>query len=218
MNPHDQSRADRAGAGRAAYPVNLVLEDQRCLVVGGGTVAARKLAGLLECGAVVDVVAPHLSQGVRDLAPPARLEEREYRRGEAAGYRLVVSATDDPAVNRTVFEDADSAGVWMNCADDPANSSFTLPAVLRRADLLVTVATSGRSPALARWLRSRLESEIGPEYEILLEMVSAEREARRAAGQATEALNWQRALDSDMLDLIRTGHLTSARDLLHTCL
>ena len=95
------------------------------------------------------------------------VEERPYRRGDVAGYRLVVAATDDPATNRAVFEDGEAAGVWVNSADDPASCSFTLPSVVRRGPIMVTVSTGGHSPALATWLRGHVEDELGPEYEIL---------------------------------------------------
>lgn len=198
------------------YPVNLVLEGRPVLVVGGGPIAARKVAGLLDCGAAVTVVAPDL---VPELAGGAvAVHRRPYERGEVAGYRLVVAATDDPAVNRAVFEDAEAAGVWCNSADDPANCSYTLPAVVRRGPIAVTVSTGGHSPALAAWLRSRMAEELGPEYEVLAGLLSAERDAIRARGGSTEGLDWRGALDSEMLELIRAGKVTSARERLQACL
>jgi precorrin-2 dehydrogenase/sirohydrochlorin ferrochelatase len=106
----------------------------------------------------------------------------------------------------------------VNGADDPEHCSFTLPSVVRRGSLMLTVSTGGRSPAVATWLRRRLEREIGPEYEALLELVASHREAVKASGGTTEDLDWQTALDSDMLDLIRTGDLVHARERLQTCL
>jgi precorrin-2 dehydrogenase / sirohydrochlorin ferrochelatase len=200
------------------YPVNLIVEDRPCLVVGGGSVAARKVEGLLACGANVHVVALAVGAEVRALAPPVTFEARAYRRGEVAAYRLVIAATDSPDVNRAVFTDGEAAGVWVNGADDPDNCSFTLPSVLRRGALLVTVSTGGRSPALASWLRLRLENELGPEYETLLELLATERDAIRAAGRSTEGVDWRSALDSGMLDMIREGQLVKARERLQACL
>jgi precorrin-2 dehydrogenase len=200
------------------YPVNLIVEDRPCLVVGGGSVAARKVEGLLACGANVHVVALAVGSEVRALAPPVTFEARAYRRGEVAAYRLVIAATDSPDVNRAVFTDGEAAGVWVNGADDPDNCSFTLPSVLRRGALLVTVSTGGRSPALASWLRLRLENELGPEYETLLELLATERDAIRAAGRSTEGVDWRSALDSGMLDMIREGQLVKARERLQACL
>ena len=206
-----------ASALAVQYPVNLVLQGRSCLVVGGGKVALRKIEGLLACGARVHVIAPEIDSEIKAL-PRITADERPYRQGDVEGHRLVIAATDDSAVNEAVFLDADEAGVWVNGADDPAHCSFTLPSVVRRGSLLLTVSTGGRSPALATWLRGRLEAEIGPEYEVLLDLLSGEREKLKAQGRSTEGLDWHKALDSDMLALIRTGHLNSARERLQTCL
>lgn len=199
------------------YPVNLVVAGRACLVVGGGAVAARKAAGLAAAGARVHVVAPQVGDAVRALAD-VTWDERPYRAREAAAYRLVIAATDDPTVNRAVHADADAAGVWVNVADDPAHCSFILPSVLRRGPLSVAVSTSGRSPAVARWLAARLGEEIGPEYEVLLELVGSARAELQAQGRTTESADWQSALDSEMLELIRTGRVATARERLQACL
>src|SRR5438128_36792 len=165
------------------YPVNLVLDGRPCLVVGGGAVAARKAAGLRACGARVHVVAPRIDAEIRALAGDGvTFEERPYKRGEVEDYRLVVAATDDPSVNRAVYDDGETAGVWVNSADDPASCSFTLPAVVRRGPVMLTVSTGGHSPALSARLRDRLEGPVGPEYEGLARRLARARGAREAAG------------------------------------
>jgi siroheme synthase-like protein len=199
------------------YPVNLVVAGRRCLVVGGGRVAARKAAGLAACGAVVHVVAPTVGDELRAV-PGVTWEERPYERGEVAGYRLAMAATDDPAVNHAVYEDGEAAGVWVNSADDPANCSFTLPAVARREPITVAVATGGSSPALAAWLRRRFEEELGPEYDVLLGLLAEARAAMQSSGRSTEDADWQRALDSGMLEAIRDGRIEEARERLQACL
>jgi precorrin-2 dehydrogenase/sirohydrochlorin ferrochelatase len=180
------------------FPVSLVVAGRRCLVVGDGPVAARKVQQLAACGADVDLVSPADYRGV-------------------AGYRLVVTAAD-PSVNRAVHDDAERHGIWVNSADDPANCTFTLPAVTRRGPLTVAVSTGGRSPALATWLRRRFDEEIGPEYEVLAGLLADERAAIQAGGRSTEGLDWQSALDSGMLDLIRAGQVQEARERLQACL
>ena len=145
-------------------------------------------------------------------------EHRPYRSGEVAGYRLVITATDDAAVNRSVFLEGEAAGVWVNSADDPDNCAFTLPARVRQGPLLVTFATGGHSPALATWLRRRYTEEFGPEYATLIELLATERDALQRAGRSTEGLDWQPALDSGMLDLIREGRLAEAKERLQACL
>jgi precorrin-2 dehydrogenase/sirohydrochlorin ferrochelatase len=198
------------------YPVNLVVGDRPCLVVGGGRVAVGKVRGLLAGGATsVTVVAPRLSPELAGL-PGVRTEERPYRAGEAAGYRLVVTATDDPAVNRQVFVDGEASGTWVNSADDPANCSFTLPAVVRRGPIMVTAGTGGHSPALATWLRRHVERELDDAWVVLAGLLAERRSELRAAGVPTEGLSWQDVLDSGMLEVVRAGRLDEARELLRT--
>ena len=199
------------------YPVNLRVAGRRCLVVGGGRVALSKVQGLVECQASVTVVAPSILDELADL-PGVTCERRAYRADDVVGCRLVITATDDPEVNRAVFVDGETAGVWVNSADDPANCSFTLPSRIRQGSLLVTFATGGRSPAVATWLRRRFSEEFGPEYGTLIDLLATEREALRASGRSSEGLDWQPALDSGMLELIREGRLAEAKERLQACL
>ena len=201
------------------YPVQLNLAGTPVLVVGGGRVARRKVEGLLPTGAAVTVVAPEVD---RDLAalPGLAVERRPYRPGEAAPpYRLVLTATDDTATNQQVHDDAEANGIWVNSADDPERCTFTLPAIVRNGDLTLTVATNGRSPALAAHLKQRLADEFGgDDYATLLDLLAEARRALHTEGRSTEGLDWQSALDSDMLSLIRGGRISEARDRLKTCL
>ena len=189
------------------YPVGLVVEGRPVLVVGGGSVAARKVEGLLECGARVHVIAPRIDDEVR--ASGATFEERPYRPGDVAGYRLVVTATDDPSVNAAVADDAEASRIWVNAADDPANCTFTLPAVLRRGPVTVAVATGGTSPALAAWLRDRIAADIGPEYAMLAEMLAEARAEDRDR-------DWRNILDSGILEDIKAGRIAEARERLQS--
>lgn len=199
------------------YPVTLIVEGRPCLVVGGGPVAARKAAALVECGARVRVVAERLGAEVRSL--PLEWEERPYRAGEAAGYWLVATATDSPEVSRAVSADAEAAGVLVNAADDPELCSFFLPAVARQGPVSVAVSTDGASPALARWLRDRVAREwLGPEYAVAAELLAEKRDEIRASGRSTESVDWRVALDSDMLDLVRAGRVDQARERIQACL
>ena len=203
------------------YPINLVLRGRSVLVVGGGPVATQKVVGLLEGGATTSTVsAPEVTDEIARLEGDGlvRVERRAYASPEAAQHRLVVTATSDGDVNHQVFLDADAAGAWVNSADDPANCSFTLPARVRRGPILVTLATGGHSPALSTWLRRRFEAEFGPEYDALLELLSAERESIKAQGRSTEGLPWQEALDGGLLDLLRADRHQEAVELLRSCL
>ena len=198
------------------YPVNLLLDGRLCLVVGGGAIAARKCEGLLEAGGSVKVVATEVRAEVRALGVP--FDERPYRPSDLDGAWLAVAATDSSAVNAAVRADGDARRVWVNAADDPANCSFTLPAVVRQGPVTVTVATGGHSPALAAWLKAHVAEELGPEVASLASLLSEARLEVQAAGRSTEDVDWRPALDWDMLALIRAGDLARARERVQACL
>ncbi len=201
------------------YPVALVVEGRPCLVVGGGSVAARKVVGLAACGADVTVVAPEVDEGISVLAaaPPGvaergavRVERRPYRAGEAASYRLVVTATGVPGVDRAVARDADAAGVWVNSADDPDRCTFLLPAVHRQGPVTVAVSTGGASPALAAWLRTQVAAVVGPEASTVAGLLRRVRRDLRAAGRSTEGVDWESALEGGVVALVRAGRTADA--------
>lgn len=199
------------------YPVNLVLEGRPVLVIGGGAVATSKAVELVACGADVTVIAPDVTEELRAL-PRVTVHQRRYEAGDLAGFRLVVSATGDPEVNRAVLAEGEAAGIWVNGVDDPDNAAVTLPARIRQGDLLITFSTRGRSPAVSSWLRQRFSEEFGPEYATLIDIVGEERDRIHAEGRTTEGLDWRTALDSGMLDLIREGRLAEAKERLQACL
>ena len=130
-----------------AYPVVLDLTGRPCLTVGGGAIAERKVSALVEAGARVTVVSPSLTPPLLRLATeaPLRWRPREYATGDAAGFILVLVATDDRAVNAAVAAECRERGIWVNCADDPARCDFILPSVLRRGAVTVAVSTGGQS-------------------------------------------------------------------------
>ena len=177
------------------YPVQLILSDAPVLVVGGGVVAARKAAGLIAAGAAVTMVAPTFSAEAEAL--PAKWERRTYLAGEAAAYRLVVTATDDPEVNALVAADATAANVFVNSADDPENCTFTLPAISRRGPVTVAVATDGTSPLLAQALRDRFAALLDDDVLALAADLAALRTEIQESGRSTEDIDWRALLADD---------------------
>jgi len=200
--------------------VNLLVTGRRCVVVGAGRIAARKIEPLLEAGADVTVVAPDVGETVRAWAGEGRIRlvERPFTEADVDDAWLVITATDDPEVNRAVFEAGEARRIFVNSADDPANCSFTLMSVVRRGDIVVTIGTNGRSPALATLLKDHVRDEMGPEYETLLELLSEAREEMRSAGRSSEDADWRAAIDSGILELIREGRESEAREQLRSCL
>ncbi|HEY6199189.1 MAG TPA: bifunctional precorrin-2 dehydrogenase/sirohydrochlorin ferrochelatase [Candidatus Binatia bacterium] len=198
------------------YPVFLNLSGQRCLVVGGGAVAERKVEGLLEAEASVTVVSPTLTDALERRVKEKKIRHyiREYRKGDLTGYRLGFVATDDPQINRAVYEEAQEAGVLLNSADDPAHCDFILPSVLRRGELQIAVATGGSSPALSRVIREELEAYFSQDYTLLSDIVADVRRELKEKGIASDAESWRRALNSDVRRLVREGDVEAAKRLL----
>lgn len=210
--------AGRPGLG--GYPVNLLLEGRRCVVVGAGRIAARKIEALLDAGADVHVIALDVVDEIEAWSREGALtlSVRAFVEADLDDAWLATTATSDPAVNRSVFDAGTARRVWVNAADDPEHCSCTLMSVVRQGDLVVTVGTGGRSPALATYLKDHVRTEMGPEWATLLELLSEAREAVRSTGASSEGLDWRGALDSGMLDLIRDGRTADAKELLQTCL
>jgi len=202
-----------AAAGRgSSYPVSLDVADRPCLVVGGGQVAARKARALVECGAVVTVIAPSMSAEMEALAPLLHtLERRAYRPGDVSAFRLVVTATGIPEVDGAVYADAEAAGIWLNSADDAAHCSFILPAVHRDGAVTVSVSTGGLSPALASWLRDRIADEWGVDLGTLAQLLGEARGRLRAAGFPSDSVDWTDLLEGPLPALVRSGDLEGAR-------
>lgn len=150
--------------------------------------AERKVAGLLEAGARVKVIAPEVTEGLSRLAEEGRieLELRPYRRGDLRGAFLVIAATDDPKVQEEVFAEAEEERIFCNVVDRPALCSFIVPSVVKRGRLQLAISTSGASPALARRLREQLEEQFGPEYEEYLELMARWRQEILARGLSEE--------------------------------
>jgi precorrin-2 dehydrogenase/sirohydrochlorin ferrochelatase len=181
------------------FPVNLNLHGRPVLVVGGGRIAYRKVEQLLMADAEVTVLSPLFVDEFHSL--PVTLVQREYASGDIDAFRLVITATGNTPVNQQIFDECEAKGIWINSADDPDRCAFTLPAALRRGDLMVTVSTGGASPALASWLRSHLELSIVPEFEEVVSRLAIERARIHAEGESTENVQWQPIIAGVMTDL-----------------
>jgi precorrin-2 dehydrogenase / sirohydrochlorin ferrochelatase len=149
------------------FPLFLKLENRPCLVVGAGTIAEGKIAGLLEAQATVRVVAPEATPQVQSWAQEKKLEwqQRYYEASDLQGMFLVVAATSSAKVHEQIFVEARRQNVLCNVVDVPHLCDFFYPAVVRRGALQIAISTAGESPALAQRLRKELEVQFGPDYE-----------------------------------------------------
>lgn len=191
------------------YPVFLVgLDRARCVVVGGGTVAARKVQALLQADARVTVISPQLCSPLQRLAAGGDIEvlDRFYQCGDVDGAFVVIAATDDPKSNERIWEDASARWLLVNVVDDPDRCSFIAPSVVRRGALSLAISTSGRCPALSRHLRKQLEQEFGSTYEDYVELLGSLRDrVVETLSLAQRRAFWQDVFASDVLALLVDG-------------
>ena len=144
------------------FPVFLDLKDRHCLVIGGGSVATRKINNLLKANANVVVISPQISEELKQFGDGDKITviEREFELSDIALAFLVVAATDDSEVNAQIAKQANNANTMVNVADNAKLCSFIFPSVLDRSPVTIAVSTGGASPVLARQLRMKLETMI----------------------------------------------------------
>jgi precorrin-2 dehydrogenase/sirohydrochlorin ferrochelatase len=148
------------------FPMFLKLEGRQVLVVGAGNVGESKIAGLLDTGARIRVVAQEASVAVREWATEGRinLELRAFAPSDLDGAFLAVVATSMRTLNEQIYSEAQHRGTLCNVVDVPDLCDFYYPAVVRRGDLQIAVSTAGQSPSLAQKIRLQLEKQFGPAY------------------------------------------------------
>jgi len=200
------------------YPVALELSGRRCVVTGGGREAEGKARALLDADADVVVIAPRVSDGIRDLVRRGELAHiaRRYRTGDLAGAFLVIAADSERAVRAAVFAEAEAERVLCNAVDDVEHCHFAVPSIVRRGELLFAISTGGRAPALAKRLRRRLTEQFGWQWEALVDVLGEVRAATlpdRPADFATWAARWRAVLDEEeeLLQLLEDGRVDEVR-------
>jgi precorrin-2 dehydrogenase/sirohydrochlorin ferrochelatase len=206
----------------AFYPLYVDLEGRKCVVVGGGEVAERKVASLLECGADVEVISPDSTPGLEELAREGRLRltRREYRCGDLGGATLAIVATDDNAVNTEVSREATYNQIPVNVVDVPELCSFIVPSTIRRGDLVISISTSGSCPALAKHIREELEVTFGDEYGSFCDVLRGFR-ARvidKYDDPKERKMALGRLIESDAIDLIRTRDDSELEERVKSCM
>lgn len=197
------------------------VQGRRVVIVGGGRVAVRKVRSLLECGACVTVISPEIEPELQFLTARDAIQWIGRRFEEAALDRiqdpvLVFGTTDQREVNEQIYRAAVKRGIPCNIADDPEFCTFTVPAVVTRGDLTIAVSTGGASPALARRIRERLESEFGLEYAVMTRLLAAVRR-EVLAGQGSSDGNKRvffDLVDSDLLQALRIHDRAKAKEIL----
>jgi siroheme synthase-like protein len=200
------------------YPVYIQLQEQPCVVIGGGKIAEGKVEGLLAAWAQVTVISPDLTSRLQELVTARQIayKARIYQPGDLMGAFLVICATDDAEINHQVWEEAIANRQLVNVVDDTPRCNFIAPSILRNGDLTIAISTSGKAPALAVRLKERFQRELGPEYEWFLELAGELREplARHIPDFERRKALWYELVDSEILDVLARGDEVTARKMI----
>ena len=200
------------------YPIYVQLNEQSCVVIGGGKIAEGKVDGLLAANAKVKIISPELTPHLHDLVKQNQVEyvARHYQVGDLTGAFMVICATDQTEINQQVWQEASANRQLVNVVDDIPRCNFIAPAILRKGDLNIAISTGGKAPALAVRLKQRLQEEIGPQYERFLELSGQLREplARHIPDFETRKKLWYELVDSDILELLSQDNESAALDLI----
>jgi len=204
-------------------PIFLEVMGKPCLVVGGGEVALRKVRTLVAAGAApITVISTETTAAIAELADAGaiRVLRRAYREGDMAGNQLVYAATGDAELSRRLFEEARRLNILINVADAPDYCSFIVPSVIRRGRLQIAISTEGASPALSRNLRQRMETWLGDELEVLLEVMAAVRNwlKHHEPDSDVRARKLNALAASELGDALRRGDVPAAERIVVQCL
>jgi uroporphyrin-III C-methyltransferase/precorrin-2 dehydrogenase/sirohydrochlorin ferrochelatase len=196
-------------------PIFLNIRGRRCVVIGGGEVAARKVSLLLEAGGAVAVYSPKLCAALAELRDAGRLQHvaERFSEGMLDGCAIAIAATDDDAVNRQVSEAAIQRNVPVNVVDQPELCSFIVPSIVDRSPVVVAVSTGGASPVLARLIRARLETLIPTAYGRLAQLVESFRDKVKArfTHPPKRRVFWEDVLQGPVAELVFAGQEEAAR-------
>jgi uroporphyrin-III C-methyltransferase / precorrin-2 dehydrogenase / sirohydrochlorin ferrochelatase len=197
------------------FPISLKLKQQRCLLVGGGRIAYRKALLLLKAGAIVDVIAPEIDEQLQALLIECHGQHQATvfdTNVVLTQYRLVIAATNDPQVNRQVFEICEAANILVNSVDDPPHCRFMVPAIVDRSPLVISVASNGTSPVLSRQIRTQLEAAIPSGMGKLAEFSGKWRSAVKAQiiHPDERRIFWENLYASPLKEQVFNNHIAEA--------
>ncbi|MBM4445789.1 MAG: bifunctional precorrin-2 dehydrogenase/sirohydrochlorin ferrochelatase [Chloroflexi bacterium] len=199
------------------YPIVLNIQGKKCLVVGGGDIALRKVQTLLEHGANVEIVSPTFCPELNRLAKDGAIRaiHRDYKPEDLRDAFIAIAATDDTKINEGVATEARKLGILVNAADNQDSSDFIAPSYFRRGDVIVAVSTSGKSPALARKIRHELEKGFKAEYSQLAMLADEIRSELKQDGITASSDAWQEVLNlNSLIELLRHGKNREAKEIM----
>ena len=204
------------------FPIFLAMDAQRCVVIGGGQVAERKVENLLEYSVEINVISPEATPRLQRWAEKHQVNwmDREFQPTDIQGAFLVFAATDDQMINREVAGLCQENGILVNAVDDPVYCDFYIPSTIRRNSLVLAISTEGKSPAYAKRMRRQLEKDITAMHGEFVELLGEQREIVKQAVpdiRARQAI-FEALASLDILDLIAEGKDEQIRERIEECM
>jgi len=197
------------------YPACLDIKGKKCVVVGGGEVAERKVNLLLRCGADITIISPDLTEGLEEFSLNGEIKyiKDEFKEKHLKNAFLVIGATDNHKVNLKIYKEGSKNEILVNIADSPDLCNFTVPSVVERGELVIAISTGGKSPSLSKKIREELEARYGIEYAEFLKMIGELRERilHMIPDKNKREEIYKKLVYSDIIDLIKNGNGESAR-------
>lgn len=203
------------------YPINLDIKNKNCLCVGGGSVGARKVSTLIKCGAKVTAISLEFSSAFDNLGKQGvTLLKKKYSENDLKDIFLVIGATNNRELNLEIGKHANKRGILCNIADSLEESDFILPSIVNRDDLLITISTNGKSPALAKKIKENLENKFGSEYADFLVMMGRIREKLLSQSHAPDEhkIIFHKLINTGLLNTIKDKDYEKTNNILHELL
>ena len=192
------------------YPVNINIENKKCVVVGGGKIAYDKIIGLLEAGANVEVIAPKICTEIENLRDKVKILRENYSAEKISEGVILIAATNNSALNQQIANDARAKNFLVNIVDD-ISSDFIVPSRIRRGDFLLAISTGGSSPAFSKFVRKMLERDFNENFGAAVEIISKYRQAviKKIPTHELRIKFWQEILTPEIWENIKVGNLST---------
>jgi uroporphyrin-III C-methyltransferase / precorrin-2 dehydrogenase / sirohydrochlorin ferrochelatase len=201
-----------------SLPVFMKISGRRCVVVGGGEVAMRKVTMLLKANAAVTVVSPELCEQLQLLTGEKKINfvQESFEPSQLEGACLVIAATDDMKVNEAVSVAAKALNIPVNVVDAPDLCTFTMGSIIDRSPVVIAVSSEGNAPVLARYIRTKIEAMLPATYGRIAAVAGEFRDAVKAKFPTTQARRhfWEGVLQGPMVERVLSGQEQAARELL----
>ncbi len=199
------------------YPIMLNIAGKKCVIIGGGRVAFRKVSSLIEHNASVSVISHDLCDEFEKIRDKITWIPRNYEQGDVRGASLVFSATNDRRVDKQVCEEAKALGIPVNVADTAELCDFITPSQIKQGDLTIAISTNGKSPMFAKKIRQELEQEFDSHYADFLDLLGELRKqsVREIPDQLTRKALYRDIIYSDLQDQLKKGSIAYVQSEIH---